>query len=179
MRTFRKDTGGYALLYVMVAVVVVCAVVMAVCSTALDNLAAQRSSVERMQAKYAAQGDVAQLAAAETEEGICEIQLEETPSCEKIIDDAEADGVLNDAIQAFAGEIDDISAEIKDISIEDDHITMQIGIVYESEEDLRITAEGNASLTVSGEVGDPLTKYIYKIKISDFTFTSYEIGGAA
>ena len=58
IRTFKKENGGYALLYVMVVIVVVCAIVMAICTSAMENYKAQQDSVTQMQAKYAVMGEV-------------------------------------------------------------------------------------------------------------------------
>ena len=56
MRNLRKDTGGYALLYVMVVIILRCAVAMMICTVAMQNLQSQQDSVQRMEDKYAAQG---------------------------------------------------------------------------------------------------------------------------
>ena len=58
MKTFRKENGGYALLYVMVVIVVVCAIVMAICTSAMENYKAQQDSVSLMEIKYAVMGEV-------------------------------------------------------------------------------------------------------------------------
>lgn len=58
MKTFRKENGGYALLYVMVVIVVVCAIVMAICTSAMENYKAQQDSVSLMEKKYAVMGEV-------------------------------------------------------------------------------------------------------------------------
>ena len=58
IRTFRKETGGYALLYVMVVIAVVAAIVMAICTTAVENYKAQQDSVSLMEKKYAVMGEV-------------------------------------------------------------------------------------------------------------------------
>ena len=52
----RKNEDGYVLLYVLVVLVLLSLTAAAVCSIALHNLQAQRSSVEQMQKRYAAEG---------------------------------------------------------------------------------------------------------------------------
>ena len=63
MKNLRKNTGGYALLYVMVVIILLCAVAMMVCTVAMQNLQAQQKSVEQMEAKYEAQGEVEKILA--------------------------------------------------------------------------------------------------------------------
>ena len=63
MKSLRKDTGGYALLYVMVIVFVLCAISMTICTVALRNLQSQEASVKRMEEKYAAQGEIEKIKA--------------------------------------------------------------------------------------------------------------------
>ena len=58
IRTFRKETGGYALLYVMVVIIVVAAIVMVICTNAMENYKAQQDSVSLMEKKYAVMGEV-------------------------------------------------------------------------------------------------------------------------
>lgn len=58
MKHLKKDTGGYALLYVLVIVMVLVAISMMICTVALRNLQSQQAAVERMADKYAAQGEI-------------------------------------------------------------------------------------------------------------------------
>ena len=51
----RKD-GGYVLVYVMVVIVLLCALAAIVCSVALQNLKAQNASLERTRDLYTAEG---------------------------------------------------------------------------------------------------------------------------
>lgn len=63
MKHLKKDTGGYALLYVLVIVMVLVAISMMICTVALRNLQSQQAAVERMADKYAAQGEIEKIKA--------------------------------------------------------------------------------------------------------------------
>lgn len=63
MKHLKKDTGGYALLYVLVIVMVLAAISMMICTVALRNLQSQQAAVERMADKYAAQGEIEKIKA--------------------------------------------------------------------------------------------------------------------
>lgn len=54
----RKHNDGYVLPFVLVVLVVVCLVAVSLMSSALSNLQRQQASIQRMEAKYAAQGEI-------------------------------------------------------------------------------------------------------------------------
>ncbi len=56
----RRD-GGYALVFVLVVIVVLCLVASSMLSVSLRNLQNQQTSIERMQDEYAAQGAIEQV----------------------------------------------------------------------------------------------------------------------
>ena len=58
MRRIQKDKGGYALLYVLIVVVVLCAVATIICTMALRNLQAQERSVTQTEQLYKAEGEI-------------------------------------------------------------------------------------------------------------------------
>lgn len=58
MRTIRRETGGYALLYVLIVVLVLCAGAMAICTVALRGYQGQIRSVEQTQQLYQAEGEI-------------------------------------------------------------------------------------------------------------------------
>ena len=63
IQSLRKEKGGYALLYVMVVVMVLCAISMMICTVALRNLQSQEASVRRMQDLYAAESEIEKIKA--------------------------------------------------------------------------------------------------------------------
>ena len=58
MKKLRTDTGGYALVYVLIVVLVLCAVAVSVCTAALKNYQAQEESVRQTRQLYQAEGEI-------------------------------------------------------------------------------------------------------------------------
>lgn len=58
MKKLRTDTGGYALIYVLIVVLVLCAVAVIICTAALENYQAQEESVRQTQQLYQAEGEI-------------------------------------------------------------------------------------------------------------------------
>lgn len=63
MKKLRKDNGGYALVYVLIVVLVLCAVAVSVCTAALKNYQAQERSIRQTQQLYQAEGEIEKLVA--------------------------------------------------------------------------------------------------------------------
>ena len=58
MKKLWKDNGGYALVYVLIVVLVLCAVAVSVCTAALKNYQAQERSLRQTQQLYQAEGEI-------------------------------------------------------------------------------------------------------------------------
>ena len=58
MKKLRTDTGGYALVYVLIVVLVLCAVAVTICTAALKNYQAQEESVRQTRQLYQAEGEI-------------------------------------------------------------------------------------------------------------------------
>lgn len=58
MKKLWKDNGGYALIYVLIVVLVLCAVAVSVCTAALKNYQAQERSIRQTQQLYRAEGEI-------------------------------------------------------------------------------------------------------------------------
>ena len=58
MKKLWKDNGGYALAYVLIVVLVLCAVAVSVCTAALKNYQAQERSLRQTQQLYQAEGEI-------------------------------------------------------------------------------------------------------------------------
>lgn len=58
MKKLRTDNGGYALVYVLIVVLVLCAVAVSVCTAALKNYQAQEESVRQTRQLYQAEGEI-------------------------------------------------------------------------------------------------------------------------
>lgn len=62
MRKQRKNSGGYALAYVLVIILVLCAIAMTICTVALRNYQTQARSVAHTRLLYQAEGEIEKLA---------------------------------------------------------------------------------------------------------------------
>lgn len=97
----KKHNEGYVLPFVLVVLVVVCLVAVSLLTASLDNLKRQQASIDRMEAKYAAQGEIEKLVAG-LEKGIESINLTVTiskPNSEGEPDDEAYDAAVEaDAI---------------------------------------------------------------------------------
>lgn len=59
MKKFQKgNNNGYALLYVLIVIMVLCAIAMAICTIALRNFQSQERSVAQMRQLYQAEGEI-------------------------------------------------------------------------------------------------------------------------
>lgn len=58
MKELREDRGGYALLYVLIIVAVLCAIAAVICTAALQNFQAQARSVAQTRQLYQAEGEI-------------------------------------------------------------------------------------------------------------------------
>lgn len=58
MKKLWKDNGGYALAYVLIVVLVLCAVAVSVCTAALKNYQAQERSIRQTRQLYQAEGEI-------------------------------------------------------------------------------------------------------------------------
>lgn len=58
MKKLWKDNGGYALVYVLIVVLVLCTVAVSVCTAALKNYQAQEESVRQTRQLYQAEGEI-------------------------------------------------------------------------------------------------------------------------
>lgn len=58
MKKLRTDNGGYALIYVLIVVLVLCAVAVSVCTAALKNYQAQERSIRQTRQLYQAEGEI-------------------------------------------------------------------------------------------------------------------------
>ena len=58
MKKLRTDNGGYALAYVLIVALVLCAVAVSVCTAALKNYQAQERSIRQTQQLYQAEGEI-------------------------------------------------------------------------------------------------------------------------
>lgn len=60
----RKNNEGYALVFVLVVLVVLCIIAVAIMDTSLRNLESQQNTIQRMKEKYVAAGKIEEVCAA-------------------------------------------------------------------------------------------------------------------
>lgn len=187
MKNLRKNTGGYALLYVMVVIILLCAVAMMVCTVAMQNLQAQQKSVEQMQEKYEAQGEVEKLKAQ-----VEEIDVLNSTSLAKNDDPVtKAKEAYTAKVQSFiTDDIKDIiSADVSFDFDEDGETGIAIVIIEaKTEENLEplviATLHIDVNLTTTayiaaGESNPTEVFPTYNLTLGDVTFASYTTNGGA
>ena len=98
MKKLWKDNGGYALVYVLIVVLVLCAVAVSVCTAALKNYQAQERSIRQTQQLYQAEGEIEKFVAlAEAVSNVSSLKVSGTYVSE---DAATEDAVKNKAKDA-------------------------------------------------------------------------------
>ena len=162
MKHLKKDTGGYALLYVLVIVMVLVAISMMICTVALRNLQSQQAAVERMANKYAAQGEIEKIKAI-IEEGIS----------------GEYDNPAKEYLEAIA---ERMTTEITFSPTSDDVTAREpkiVASIKSAEDDVLVSAEVTINLTYdthryTDDAGN-VTETKYSINSISTSFTSYAI----
>lgn len=76
MKKLWKDNGGYALIYVLIVVLVLCAVAVSVCTAALKNYQAQERSIRQTQQLYQAEGEIEKFVALAEDVHLLEVSAE-------------------------------------------------------------------------------------------------------
>lgn len=76
MKKLRKDNGGYALVYVLIVVLVLCAVAVSVCTAALKNYQAQERSIRQTRQLYQAEGEIEKFVALAEDVHLLEVSAE-------------------------------------------------------------------------------------------------------
>lgn len=76
MKKLWKDNGGYALVYVLIVVLVLCAVAVSVCTAALKNYQAQERSIRQTRQLYQAEGEIEKFVALAEDVHLLEVSAE-------------------------------------------------------------------------------------------------------
>ena len=98
MKKLRKDNGGYALVYVLIVVLVLCAVAVSVCTAALKNYQAQEESVRQTRQLYQAEGEIEKFVA--LAEAVSNVSSRLTVSGTYVSEDAATeDAATEDAVK--------------------------------------------------------------------------------
>lgn len=169
MKHLKKDTSGYALLYVLVIVMVLTAISMMICIVALRNLQSQETAVERMADKYAAQGEIERIKAQKSTD---------------LSIDLGTNGSEEDAKKAYVNAM--CSAEPSVYSLIDGHPKQLMITVSDGNTKIIAVLEVEDVTIQSREIEAPdpsqATETHYTLKAVSTSFISYTIentGGAA
>lgn len=166
MKHLRKD-DGYVMVYVLIAFTILALVAGSICAVALNNLKAQKADVARMEARYAAEGELQQFVAevealttTRLSEETAEVGLDETDRAKETAEAAFWD-------QVFAPEnvslLEDIAAGTKKIEI----------TAKAEKAGYLATIHAVAELTVQTSYNDETSKAT--CTMSHWQYTSYDI----
>lgn len=201
----KRNEDGFALVYVVVVIFILCSIAIALMSHTLNTLQAQQKMIERMQHKYEAQGEIERLVA-ELESTLDELDPDGTGIT--------GDGKARDAKKDFSnilknlGLIENVSDDVvdnitKDLenyvkisddtepsqifkrslpishSVEEMSVQASLDIIFEVNvtESLEYQKNPDGSL-VLGADGQPIQTGIsskYNLKVLELDFSSYEI----
>ena len=178
----KKNNEGYALVLVLVVITVLCLVALAMTAASLKNLHNQQKSIERMQAKYDAQGEIEKVIAGFEEKikpqgSLMEISLGSTLAY---------GGMINAAVDAIPvsvsveycmpeDKIEDLSVQL---GIDHDYLLLKLESSTESGTTVQCTIKITGSITtgVSGQYIVALSGM--KWEYVSYTITHNEGGGA-
>ena len=168
----KKDTGGYALAYVLVIILVLCAVAMAICTVAVRNFQEQERSVTQTKQLYQAEGEIEKLAALAESLEVLELSdkvYDTTESASKCRADAkEAYQAKLQSMWAAMGAEDHSELYFTDKSAGNDKDTVFVAAAY-SNGSIRIDGKMRIELAysqgsyISGVGSNMITHYTCKI----------------
>ena len=176
MRTIRRETGGYALLYVLIVVLVLCAGAMAICTVALRGYQGQLRPVEQTQQLYRAEGEIEKFVARASDvSGLREAGPADSQ-------DAAEQAALHAYQQELEKAADEIGIEYT-LDESEGTDTFEFAAVYENA-DVRITAQVSMELEYetrsviippAEEGGGEDEEHYAKIRSATPTYLTYDI----
>lgn len=183
----KRNTDGFALIYVVVVIFILCAIALALMSSTLRTLQAQEASIRRMEQKYAAQGEIERLVAE------LDIQKYESPHTTSEVSFSDGVRYLSDFLSTYVSsnsalelnsfvQVGDSKIfKIEIISCPEDSlvavsckISVDSGIYTDSEVITTKEAvyDANNQLVKAEETE---TRYWYIVDVSNVNFETYEI----
>lgn len=180
MKTLRKDSGGYALLYVLIIVVVLCAIAAAICTVALRNYQEQARAVAQTRQLYQAEGEVEKFVALAEDVSGLDGQISGW-YVERLSAKSEAEGMCRgkylEKLENSKNKLDDIKGScifaietgVADLNACQFTLTYQNNSV-EIETTVGMKLEYEGSYSENGDGGEE-TYYAYTAKISKATPT--------
>ena len=104
MKKLWKDNGGYALVYVLIVVLVLCAVAVSVCTAALKNYQAQEESVRQTRQLYQAEGEIEKFVALAEDVHLLEYSTKRDTK----------DAAEEEAKEKYLAHLENVSREVSD-----------------------------------------------------------------
>ena len=169
MKHLKKD-DGYVLIYVLVAFTILSFVAVSICTTALNSLKTQKADVARMEARYAAEGElqkfVAQVTARETTETVGDGDIEAA--------EAAAESAFRDAVADIAEELPAVEVDADGEEVEITAMAKKAGYVA------TIQAKAQMTLETTGEEGNSevtCTMTAWEYTAYDISYEKEEVSG--
>lgn len=151
----KKHDEGYVMAFVMVVIVVLCLVAVSLMSISLRNLEAQNASIQRMEDKYAAMGEIEKVVAVIDSE----LVLEKNVSLEESL------------VSFWQGSAEISNVRISGVTEENAPITGFTATVKIARQCDSVRIE----TTISWEASVDSESSQYKITTTQLTYTSYQI----
>lgn len=171
MKKLRTDNGGYALVYVLIVVLVLCAVAVSVCTAALKNYQAQERSIRQTQQLYQAEGEIEKFVALAED-----VHL--------LLDSAEYDSqddAKEAAKEAYRTHLGDVSRKVSGCTLTPDDTEKDVkfytfALTYANDA-VRIETKIKMNLKYEEELPDGTKKITYTAKVSKAThhYNTYTI----
>ena len=172
MKKLRTDTGGYALIYVLIIVLVLCAVAVSVCTAALKNYQAQEESVRQTRQLYQAEGEIEKFVAL-AEEVSSLTDSEEFDSESEAKDKAKAayntylNSLVSGSLTLDSGDSDNSSCEFT-LTYKNDTVCIETEIRMALTYDVKTTTQTLPD-------GKPKTTYTAKVSKATHHYITYTI----
>lgn len=170
MKKLRTDTGGYALIYVLIIVLVLCAVAVSVCTAALKNYQAQEESVRQTRQLYQAEGEIEKFVALAEEVS----SLTDSAECDT---ESEAKDKAKAAYNTYLNSL--VSGSLTLDSGDSDNSSCEFTLTYKNDT-VCIETEISMALTYGVETPTPPdetseTTYTAKVSKASHNYSTYTI----
>ena len=175
MKKLRTDTGGYALIYVLIIVLVLCAVAVIICTAALENYQAQEDSVRQTRQLYQAEGEIEKFVAL-AEEVSSLTDSEECDSESEAKDKAKAayetylNSLVSGSLTLDSGDSDNSSCEFT-LTYKNDTVCIETKIRMDLE--CPATPHQKQPITPPDETSE--TTYTAKVSKASHNYNTYTI----
>lgn len=174
----KKHNEGYTLPLVLVVMIIMCLIAVSVMSVALHNLQSQKASIQRMESKYAAQGEI-EKAVAELTARLQTVKTSHGTTSE--VEDVKIQKPVTDVINALFLAQDETWRPVQ--------FADESGIVWTTDDKGDFSCRVSLCTASNGEVNVSCTILLENVitvvdgthfyEVPEITYISYEIGGGA